>query len=91
MALAMERGLAFCDLDRVRITRELRDLVPLEVLQELQVVPVKREGQTLWVATADPDDMSLLEEVRKRTQYRVVPVLALPDAIEAAIARSGEE
>ena len=65
-------------------------LVPQAVAQRESVVPLALRGDQLVLLMADPLDQPLLDELRFMTQRRIVPVLAAPGTLPAAIARAYE-
>jgi DNA-binding response OmpR family regulator len=83
-------GTPAVDLHSVTITADTLRLLPEDVVRRLGVLPLEvREGQ-LFVAIADPQNGSALDEVAFRTGYKVV-ALAAPDvdlatAIEDSLA-----
>ncbi len=84
-AKAQEMGYAFVDLDRITIDSSALNVVQERVVKNHSVVPVKKEGTTLWLATANPNDIQALDDVQIASGCRVVPVIALPGAIEDAL------
>lgn len=63
-------------------------LVPQSVAQREAVLPLMQHEDLLVVLMADPLDQRLLDELRFMTQRRIVPVLAAPGCLPAAIARA---
>jgi hypothetical protein len=65
-------------------------LVPREVIDAHEVLPlaVLDEGKAIALATSDPLNFSVLDQVRSITGLRVVPHVASTNAIRAAIARA---
>ncbi len=53
---------------------ELKEELPEEVFQERALVPLKRKDNMLWVATADPINLSMLDAVEKITKLDLEPV-----------------
>ena len=83
---AMQHGLPFVDLPRQRIDPAAVESVPIAVAREHRVLPLKRESGVLWAAFADPLDKQAIAAVAKASDCRVIPVVALPSVIDAAIA-----
>lgn len=73
------------DLDKVRIEPVLLDLVPGEVANRFQVIPVKRTRHSLTVAMADPSNIFLIDDLKFITGYEIEPVVAQESAIKTAI------
>jgi hypothetical protein len=84
MSHAQEMGVGFVDLDRVLIEPPAFQNVSRNLVTDTGCIPVKRDGSTLWLAMSS-DDMAAIDAYKLATGCRVVPVLAVPDAIEKAI------
>lgn len=87
-AKAQEMGIGFVDLDRVNIESSAINVVPERIAKAHSVIPVKKDGQTLWLAMSNDKNIIALDDVKMASGCRVVPVLALPGAIEDAIKKS---
>ncbi len=87
-AKAQEMGIGFVDLDRVNIESSAINVVPERIAKSHSVIPVKKDGQTLWLAMANDKNILALDDVKMASGCRVVPVLALPGAIEDAIKKN---
>jgi len=85
--LAERYRLPFLDLTRVRMDQELLRLLPVELMVQYRFVPVRREGDALLVAVADPTDLDRLDEIRVRLKEKVRWAVATPSAIEAVLTR----
>jgi type IV pilus assembly protein PilB len=85
MAKAQEMGYAFVDLDRVTIESSALNVVREQIAKSNNVIPVKKQDNTLYVAMTNPNNLQALDSVSVASGCRVVPVLAVPGAIEDAI------
>jgi type IV pilus assembly protein PilB len=85
MARAQEMGYAFADLDRVQIDSSAINVVPERLVKLHNTIPVKKEGQVLWVATTNPQNIAALDDLRMASGCKIIPVLAVPGALEDAI------
>lgn len=54
---------------------ELRELVPVEMAQKYQFVPLRRRGNLLTVAMTDPMDITALDAVEIETNLEVEPII----------------
>ncbi|GGJ09509.1 type II secretion system protein E [Alicyclobacillus cellulosilyticus] len=63
-------------------------LVPEPLVRRHQVLPLRREGNRLVLAMADPLDYFAMDDVRLATGLHVQPVMAAKDELRAAIERS---
>jgi len=84
-AKAQEIGFAFADLDRITIESSATNIVPERLVKSHSAMPVKRDGQTLYVAMSNPNNLNAIDDIKIASGCRVVPVVAVPGAIEDAI------
>jgi type IV pilus assembly protein PilB len=75
------------DLDAVPIDPNAVDLIPSDVATKFQVVPLKREGRTLTVAMANPDNIFAIDDIKFITGFDVRPVVSTETAIKRCIDR----
>lgn len=71
--------------DDTEVDLELVKRVPILYAREHITLPLKRDGDTLKVATAMPHDQSVMEDLEKIFGTLVDPVVAPPHAIQSAI------
>ncbi len=83
--LASLYSVGVVDLDQVKIEPVLLDLVPGEVANRFQVIPIKRTRHSLTVAMADPSNIFLIDDLKFITGYEIEPVVAQESAIKTAI------
>ena len=84
-ALQMQLGIEFVDLSKVSIPTELVQMLPKNIAKQYQVVPVKLVRDELYLAMSDPLNFYAIEEVRKASRRKVVPMVAMSSAVERAI------
>lgn len=84
-ARAQESGISFVDLDRITIESSAVNVVPERIAKNHTVIPVKKDGTTLWLAMADANNIEAQDDVRMVSGCRVVPVMAVKGAIEDAV------
>ena len=84
-AKAQEAGMAFADLDRVQIDSSAINIVPERLVKAHNAIPVKKDGQTLWVAMSKVGDIMAMDDIKMASGCRVIPVVAVPAAIDDAI------
>lgn len=87
-AKAQEAGLGFADLDRMNIDSSALNVVPERIVKNHNSIPVRKDGQTLWVAMSNPNNVAAIDDFRIASGCRVVPVLAVPGAIDDAIRKN---
>ena len=83
--VAKQYGVPSINLDDFDIDPEVVQLIPQEVAQKHNVVPVNRAGSTLILATADPSNIFALDDIKFLTGYNIQPVVAAEEAIRRAI------
>lgn len=84
-AKAQEMGLGFADLDRITIESSALNVVPERIVKNHNAIPVRKDGQTLYVAMKDASNIAAIDDLRLASGCRVVPVLAVAGAIEDSI------
>jgi len=83
--LKLQLGIDFVDLTSASIPLEMADLVPKNLAKEHNVVPIREEGDKLYLAMVDPLNFKAIEDVKQVTRKRIVPVIATNQAMERAI------
>jgi type IV pilus assembly protein PilB len=89
--VAKQYGVPSINLDEFDIDAEVVQLIPQEVAQKHNVVPVNRAGSTLILATADPSNIYALDDIKFLTGYNIQPVVASEEAIRRAIESQYEQ
>ena len=84
-ALQRQLGVEFIDLSKITIPTELAQVVPQNIAKQYQVVPVRIVRDQLFLAMSDPLNFYAIEDVRRVAKKRVVPMIAMSDAIDRAI------
>jgi type IV pilus assembly protein PilB len=85
--LAKHFGIEKIEINPAEIEDTVFTLVPPQLVQKHQLVPLKLVGSTLTVAMADPTDLVAINEVKFITGYGVRVVLASPSTIKKALER----
>lgn len=87
-ALAGKMRVQYVDLDSVEIDSEAVNKVPEALARKHTVIAIAITGKRLTVATNDPVNFIVLEEIKVSTGMDCVPVLATTSAINKAIGKS---
>ncbi|WP_305042014.1 type IV-A pilus assembly ATPase PilB [Geoalkalibacter sp.] len=85
--LSKQYGVPSINLDEFDIEPAIVRLIPPEIAQKYQVVPVNRAGATLIVAMSDPSNIFAIDDIKFMTGYNIEVVVAAETAIKAAIDR----
>ncbi|PIE24357.1 MAG: type II secretion system protein GspE [Planctomycetota bacterium] len=73
------------ELDRVKVSEEVRDIIPEDVAQTQRVVPLDKIGDYLTLAVTNPFDILKLDDIRIITGCELRPFVALEESVEALI------
>ena len=84
-AMQMQLGIEFIDLTRYNIPTELAQAIPKNLARQYQVVPVRIVKDEIYLAMSDPMNFIAIEEVRKASRKKVVPMVATAAGVEHAI------
>ncbi|MBV8079573.1 MAG: type II/IV secretion system protein [Actinobacteria bacterium] len=88
-ALADRFRLAFVDILAEEVSREAVAEIPMGVLQRVEALPFKLEGNTLHVAIVDPADVAGIDELRLATAHNVELAVAPREDLRTELARFG--
>ena len=83
--LSKHYGVPSIDLAEFDVDPAIVSLVPSEVAQKYQLVPINRAGATLIVAMADPSNIFAIDDIKFMTGFNVEVVVAAEAAIKDAI------
>ncbi|MCC6727814.1 MAG: Flp pilus assembly complex ATPase component TadA [Chthonomonadales bacterium] len=86
-ARAQEMGLPFVDLNKFAPDSSAINVVPEHVAKRHNVIPVKKDNNTLVVAMADTNNPYAADDLRMVSRCNIRAALAAPGAIEDAISR----
>jgi type IV pilus assembly protein PilB len=65
--------------------KEVLNLIPPEIARAYGVIPLKREGNVLYLAMINPTDVQVQDDIRFRTGCTVVPMVAVETSIEKVL------
>lgn len=86
-ALAAQDGVAPWRIDELPPSQDALGKVPPHVCRQLQVIPVRLQGDLLVLAMRNPLDLDAIDMVRNLTGQRIEPVLAEEGRLGRAIDR----
>ncbi len=84
-AIGRQAGMDSVDLETATITSELIDMVPVNIAETYQVVPVEFDGSTLTLALSDPQNISVLDDLKFMLNLEVKGALADRDQLEKTL------
>jgi type IV pilus assembly protein PilB len=87
LALAEQMGLQVIKLSEVSIGPDVLEIVTEPMAQLYRIIPVKLEGNTFTVATCDPQNLAIQDELRTFLGYDIQLLVATEHEIQKAIER----
>ena len=79
--LRIQLGIEYIDLSKVDITPEMSRYVPKNLAKKMNVVPVRVSRDQLFLAMADPLNFMAIEEAKRTSKKRIVPMIASEPAV----------
>ncbi len=88
MAFSMGRCLNVppINLAKLTIPEEIMAVIPREMARTNKLVPIARLNGKLFIAMADPTNVLAVDDVKRRVQLEVVPMIATEKAVNDALA-----
>jgi type IV pilus assembly protein PilB len=83
--LSKQWGVPAVNLSDYMIDPSVLKLIPYEIARKYLIVPVARVGATLTIATADPSNVFVIDDVKFMTGYNVEVVVAGESSVTSAI------
>jgi len=85
--LSKQYGVPSVNLSEFEVDPAIIKLIPADVAQKYQIVPVNRAGATIIIAMSDPSNIFAIDDIKFMTGYNVEVVVASDASIKAAIDR----
>ncbi|WP_379969052.1 GspE/PulE family protein [Ectobacillus sp. sgz5001026] len=85
--LEVQLGIPHVSLFRYPFDDSLFHIVPKEVAKRNLVVPLKKQGDKLFVAMADPMDYVVMNDLRLSTGFQIEPLIAAKEDVLRTITR----
>ena len=73
------------NLSRLRVPEDVMSLVPREMAKANRLVPIARLDGKLFVAMADPTNVLAVDDLKRRVQLEIVPMIATERAVNEAL------
>ena len=74
------------NLAKLNIPEEVMNLVPREMAKANRLVPIARLHGKLFVAMADPTNVLAIDDLKRRVQLEILPMIATDRAVSDALA-----
>ncbi len=87
MAFSMARCLNVppVNLSKLRVPEEILGLIPREMAKANKLVPIARVNGKLFIAMADPTNVVAIDDVKRRAQLDVVPMITTEKGVADAL------
>lgn len=86
-ALAEQQGLQVVAVSDLTIPKEVLEHLTEPMANLYRVIPLSFRNDVLTIATADPQNISVMDELRNFLGYQIRPVVTTPKEIEVALER----
>lgn len=83
--LAEQLHIDFIDVREYVYDHAVSDLIPRRMIERYNVLPLKKQGNKLFIVTADPLDFQAIENIRLATGLTVIPCLGIEEEIKKVI------
>lgn len=88
---SVEFGVPLLDINAVSTDHVPKSIVPEKLIRQNYALPLFRRGANLFVAVADPTNITALDEIKFSTGLNTEPVLVEADKLQEFIEKSLEE
>ncbi|MGI2326460.1 GspE/PulE family protein [Planococcus sp. YIM B11945] len=89
--LEVQLGIPHVSLFRYPFDRNLFNMVPKEIAKRNQLVPLKIEGDKLFIAMTNPMDFITIDDLRLMTGFHIQPAIASKEDVMKTIAKYYDE
>ncbi len=75
-------GIPFVSLEKDKISADILRIIPESIARTHNIVAFRKQGRDLEVAMLDPDDLKIIEFIKKKSNLRIMPRLTTPQSIK---------
>ncbi len=83
--LGQQLNIPSINLDNYSPSPELLAIIPEKIIKQYLVLPISLKGHTLTIATANPKDLTVLDDLTYVTGYKIAPVVTPISSLEQKI------
>ena len=85
IGLAQQLGIPHMKLSHYILDPKVMEIIPARVVRKEKVVPLSRSGNTLTIATADPLNVLMIDNLRAITRCNIQTIVSTPSEINEVI------
>ncbi len=78
-------GIPFVNLENEKIDPEVLRIIPEPIARAHNIIAFRKKGPDLEVAMLDPEDLRMIDFIRKTTSLKILPRLTTPQSIKNAL------
>lgn len=75
-------GIPFVNLEKEIISLDVLKLIPEPIAKSNNIIAFRKKGNILEVAMLDPEELRIIEFIKKTTNLKIVPRLTTPESIK---------
>ena len=85
VGLAEQLGIPHMKITHYKLDPEVVELLPERIIRKDKVIPLSQSGNTLTVATADPLNVLMIDDLKALTGCNIQTIVATPSEIEQVV------
>src|SRR3989338_857490 len=78
-------GIPFVNLEKESIQPDVLKIIPEPIARCNNIVAFRKQGNDLEVAMLDPEDLRIIEFIKKKADLKILPRLTTPSSIKSAL------
>ncbi len=75
-------GIPFVNLEKEKIEPSILKIIPESIARSHNIIAFRKTGSNLEVAMLDPEDLRVIEFIKKTTPLKILPRLTTPESIK---------
>lgn len=85
IGLAKQLAIPHMKLTNYKLDPEIMEIVPEKIIRKNKVVPLSKSGKTLTIATSNPLDVLMIDDLKASTGCNIQTIVCTPSEIEHVI------
>ncbi len=83
-------GIPFIDLEKIKVPLDVLKIIPEHFARANSVVPFRKQGDDLEISMTNPEDLKVVEVIKKATGLNILPRLATTEGIKNVLGQYQE-